>query len=44
MNTPDAPEQAPGESRPIDNVDENADAAGDAGNIDELRVPEGAED
>jgi hypothetical protein len=29
---------------PSDNVDENADAAGDAGDIDELAVPEGADD
>jgi hypothetical protein len=34
----------PNDERPIDNVDENAGVEGDAGYIDELRVPEGAED
>ncbi len=35
METPDDP---------ADNIDENADVDGDAGNIDELEVPESTDD
>jgi hypothetical protein len=38
------PREQPYDDRPEDNVDENADASGDAGDIDELNVPEGVDD
>jgi hypothetical protein len=32
------------DDRPIDNVDENAGVSGDAGDINELDIPEGVDD
>jgi hypothetical protein len=34
----------PDDERPEDNVDENAGVSGDAGDIDELAVPEATDD